>query len=406
VFTSRSSIANVEVGLQVPARDFWRACDTALGCDGRLLGGFDELEALRRQHREQAADAASGACERQLTSLKRTVRLDAAAVDGAGCAPVASEVAADDGDLEEVHEIARRVQSMSCSNFDAATLEQLSLVITGIGRQYEAGIAGDVYRFAVRERRWIGELLDGRQRPLERLGLYAVAGRLSAMLGYLAFDLGRTDLARAYCGEAFALATDLNDGDLAAWVRGTQSLVEYYHGDYGLALKLARDGLIVRRTCRRARRLATDRGHTPYTRRGAGPGRRCAADDVRPVRQVHQPSAAARRTTIAHTDLQAHNILIGPTARFIDWAWPTLGAAWIDTACLALHMIRMGHHPKDAERWAQALPAYAGAGKEAVSALVTAHVAIWTEISTADSQAWKAELADAARCWALHRGLQ
>jgi hypothetical protein len=31
--------------------------------------------------------------------------------------------------------------------------------------------------------------------------------------------------------------------------------------------------------------------------------------------------------TVAHTDMQVHNILIGPTARLVDWAWPTLGAA-------------------------------------------------------------------------------
>lgn len=110
-------------------------------------------------------------------------------------------------------------------------------------------------------------------------------------------------------------------------------------------------------------------------------------------------------TTIAHTDMQAHNILIGPAARLIDWAWPTLGAAWIDTACVALHMIRAGHHPKDAELWAETLPMYASADDEAVSVLVAANVAIWTEISAAEPQPWKAEVADAARRWAQHRGL-
>ncbi|MEV4414025.1 hypothetical protein [Catellatospora sp. NPDC049609] len=109
--------------------------------------------------------------------------------------------------------------------------------------------------------------------------------------------------------------------------------------------------------------------------------------------------------TIAHTDMQAHNILIGSTARLIDWAWPTLGAAWIDTACTALHMIRAGHEPKDAELWAETLPAYASASEDAVSTLVAAHVALWDEISAADPQPWKGEVADAARRWAAHRGL-
>lgn len=110
-------------------------------------------------------------------------------------------------------------------------------------------------------------------------------------------------------------------------------------------------------------------------------------------------------TTIAHTDMQAHNILIGPTARLVDWAWPTLGAAWIDTAFLLLHMIRAGHHPKDAERWAEALPAYATGEEEAVSVLVAGNVALWDEISTADPRPWKLEVFDAASRWARHRGL-
>ncbi|WP_432839840.1 hypothetical protein [Dactylosporangium sp. CA-092794] len=109
--------------------------------------------------------------------------------------------------------------------------------------------------------------------------------------------------------------------------------------------------------------------------------------------------------TIAHTDMQAHNVLIGPTARLVDWAWPAIGAAWLDTAFLALHMIRAGHEPKDAERWADGLPAYATADEEAVSTLVAANVALWDEISTADPKPWKLEVFAAARRWAQHRGL-
>jgi hypothetical protein len=110
-------------------------------------------------------------------------------------------------------------------------------------------------------------------------------------------------------------------------------------------------------------------------------------------------------TSIAHTDMQAHNILIGPTARLVDWAWPTRGAAWLDTAFLLLHMIRAGHHPETAERWAETLPMYATAEDEAVSALVAGNVALWDEISTADPTPWKLEVFGAARRWARHRGL-
>ncbi|MFD0594319.1 hypothetical protein ACFQZ4_19235 [Catellatospora coxensis] len=61
-------------------------------------------------------------------------------------------------------------------------------------------------------------------------------------------------------------------------------------------------------------------------------------------------------TTVAHTDLHRHNILIDDAAKFIDWAWPTLAAPWFDTACVGLQLIHAGHTPKEAELWCQDSP--------------------------------------------------
>jgi hypothetical protein len=39
--------------------------------------------------------------------------------------------------------------------------------------------------------------------------------------------------------------------------------------------------------------------------------------------------------TLLHLDLRRDNILITPTqVMFVDWAWPAVGAAWLDMACL------------------------------------------------------------------------
>ncbi|GAA5200781.1 hypothetical protein GCM10023322_79400 [Rugosimonospora acidiphila] len=110
-------------------------------------------------------------------------------------------------------------------------------------------------------------------------------------------------------------------------------------------------------------------------------------------------------SSIAHTDVHRHNIMIGDTAKLIDWAWPTLAAPWVDTACLGLQLIHAGHHPKGAERWCQQLPAYAAASEDAVSTFVRAVHAMWHEISTADPQPWKREIAEASERWAQYRGL-
>ncbi|MDG4799287.1 helix-turn-helix transcriptional regulator [Micromonospora sp. WMMD980] len=54
---SRSSIANVEVGRQIAPREFWMACDVALGCEGALLAAWGRTDALARRLREQKKEA-------------------------------------------------------------------------------------------------------------------------------------------------------------------------------------------------------------------------------------------------------------------------------------------------------------------------------------------------------------
>jgi hypothetical protein len=110
--------------------------------------------------------------------------------------------------------------------------------------------------------------------------------------------------------------------------------------------------------------------------------------------------------TLAHTDLHRHNILISGTAKLVDWAWPTLAANWIDTASLAVQLIQAGHTPAEAETWCRSLPAYAAANEEAISTFVAAAAGLWREISDADPQPWKAQVATAAHRWAQYRGLQ
>jgi hypothetical protein len=109
-------------------------------------------------------------------------------------------------------------------------------------------------------------------------------------------------------------------------------------------------------------------------------------------------------SALAHTDLHRHNIMVGATAKLIDWAWPTLAAPWFDTACIAVQLIQAGHSPKDAELWCQELPAYAAATDEAISAFTHAARAMWQDIAEADPRPWKIQVATAAALWAEHRG--
>jgi hypothetical protein len=97
--------------------------------------------------------------------------------------------------------------------------------------------------------------------------------------------------------------------------------------------------------------------------------------------------------------------MLDGTVKFIDWAWPTLAAPWLDTACVGLQLIQAGHSPKDAELWCQDSPAFADTADEAVSTFVAATRSLWAEISAADPQPWKMEIAESARAWAEYRGV-
>ncbi|WP_439662841.1 phosphotransferase family protein [Lentzea sp. HUAS TT2] len=106
--------------------------------------------------------------------------------------------------------------------------------------------------------------------------------------------------------------------------------------------------------------------------------------------------------TLLHTDYNPDNILITAdgTARMVDWAWPTRGAAWIDPCCLALRLIAAGHTAAQAEQLVSRTRAWASAPRTAVGVFARANVDMWTDIATSDPQPWKQQMADAARQWA------
>lgn len=52
---SRSTVANVETARQLAPREFWVACDVALGAGGLLVAAWAATEALSRRLRDQTA---------------------------------------------------------------------------------------------------------------------------------------------------------------------------------------------------------------------------------------------------------------------------------------------------------------------------------------------------------------
>lgn len=111
-----------------------------------------------------------------------------------------------------------------------------------------------------------------------------------------------------------------------------------------------------------------------------------------------------RGDTLLHTDYNPANVLIdGPAARLIDWAWPTLGAAYVDPCCLIVRLIFAGHSPEQAEACVQPVPAWNHAPTRCVDVFATALAKMWTQIGAADAKPWKQQMAKAARSWEAHR---
>lgn len=80
-------------------------------------------------------------------------------------------------------------------------------------------------------------------RPSELADLYLIVGRLQGILAYSALDLGDAAAAMTHARAAWACAEHAGDNELRARVRGTQSLIARFDGDYDTAMNYVVDGL-------------------------------------------------------------------------------------------------------------------------------------------------------------------
>ena len=108
--------------------------------------------------------------------------------------------------------------------------------------------------------------------------------------------------------------------------------------------------------------------------------------------------------TLLFTDWNPSNVLIANgKATLVDWAWPTVGAAWIDPACWIQHLIVAGHHPADAETLTQKVPAWHFATNKQLDIFARANARLWGEIVMCDPQPFKLKMSVAAQEWANYR---
>lgn len=116
-----------------------------------------------------------------------------------------------------------------------------------------------------------------------------------------------------------------------------------------------------------------------------------------------------RGRTLQHTDWIPHNMLISPNRPYlIDWAWPTLGAAWMDPAYFLIRLMASGYSAEDAESVAAQVPAFAKADPARLEVFARVNVRMWDEIeaqSAGHISSWMRGVVAGSRAWAEHRGV-
>ena len=256
VFTSRSSIANIERGRQLSTRDFWQRCDEVLHAGGALLRGYDELRALEAQQQRKTADAIAA---KRATTIQEALGVRSELVDGGVAQPHEGLNTTNEGlDLADDCE-GRRVAAGSAQDepddFDLWELDdvlggtrtgglQLAAVEASCARLDEryAELSPQVVLPRVRVQLSKVVRVLGRCQPADRSRLCTVAGRLAGLRAWLLFDLADHQAADAWYDVAIRAAQEAEDHALHGWLFGARSLIPSYQHDHRTALAFIERG--------------------------------------------------------------------------------------------------------------------------------------------------------------------
>lgn len=139
--------------------------------------------------------------------------------------------------------IVGRLQHLAELSGDGDLVDGLSLALSEIINRYETEgprhLAGEVQELRQR----VNLLLEQRRHPAHVEQLHRISARLSGVLAYMAVNCGRFGSARMYCREAQVLASLIEDREMLAWVKSTESFCAYYAGDFVRSAKLAEEGI-------------------------------------------------------------------------------------------------------------------------------------------------------------------
>ncbi|WNV83849.1 hypothetical protein [Umezawaea sp. Da 62-37] len=159
---------------------------------------------------------------------------------------------------ESPAEVAIRLQAVNQAGIHDTTFETMNLAIVDAIARYEAEGPRQLYPQVLTIRKQAQSLLEGWQHPRQRIATYKIAAQASALLGYMAVNVGRFQLAESYSVESASLASAIDDTELLIWIFGTRSFQAYYARDYVKARDFARAGIALSPNSPQAIRLLSN----------------------------------------------------------------------------------------------------------------------------------------------------
>ncbi|WP_198010174.1 helix-turn-helix domain-containing protein [Saccharomonospora halophila] len=221
-YCDRTTVTHIEKGRARADERFWRASDEAVGARGGLVAAFHDLVATKQAHERQEQEA------RLADARARAERLTSTSSSAAPASPVREDVAPVDG-----HAPSLRLDGAYVETLHSRIRELIDLDIQ-FGGDQSSGVALQLFRSVHRK------LGASQCEPAIERDLYAAAGELGEVAGWLLYDAGKHDLVRRINHEALHLSRLAGDHSMELLILQNMSMHAGHLGRPSEALRIAR----------------------------------------------------------------------------------------------------------------------------------------------------------------------
>lgn len=205
-FCDRTTVTHIEKGRARADERFWQASDKAVGARGVLLAAFHDLVATKQAHDQQEQEA------RLAEARARAERLTTNGSSAAPASPVREDVAPVDGHAPSI-----RLDGAYVETLHSRIRELIDLDIQ-FGGDQSSGVALQLFRSVHRK------LGASQCDPTIERDLYAAAGELGEVAGWLLYDAGKHDLVRRINHEALHLSRLAGDHSMELLILQNMSM--------------------------------------------------------------------------------------------------------------------------------------------------------------------------------------